>query len=380
MTSRILLAAVLIVPGLAAAQGVSVVPLEGGCPGLHDISVTGLTPGGNFGLVSANAAGPGLTVPGCGFNTDIGPAGIVVRVTRAADASGHFQLDVDIPTLACGLVVQAIDLDACASSNVSDFRNDVLDCACGGRVSEGDVVWAAVDAPAGASGISAGDRGVVVAGNTGVGGLEVLVQWDDWTSGHDGNCAVADCGECQPSTEANRWYVACADVGLDGVADEFDAWDESIWESLPPGFEYIRGTLQVTGDGAAMRSLDTWSVRGISSTLDKDESCDDHFIVLSEDPAMSWSWASSPGNMKFVWNCDNKYIYGPTSSAYTACADLAMYDIDINISGDTATFSTSPFCDDVELTDPLLSSGPLYVYIGADNDEGAAAWDRIEIR
>ena len=84
--------------------------------------------------------------------------------------------------------------------------------------------------------------------------------------------------------------------------------------------------------------------------------------------------------MKFVWNCTSKYIYGQSSSAFTPCADDGVYDIDISIAGDTATFSTSPFCDDVVLADPLLSSGPMYLYIGADNDTGPAVWDRIELR
>ncbi|MFT5460261.1 MAG: hypothetical protein ACI9K2_006778 [Myxococcota bacterium] len=210
----IFLAAALALPSAAMAQGLSVVPLEGGCPGVHDISITGLTPGGSFGLVSATGPGGGVTVPDCGFNTDIGPAGFALRVSGTASPDGSFQVSPAIPGPACGVSLQVVDLDACSSSNVSDFVNEALVCGCG-EYTEGDRVVAMVDSPAGASGILAGDSGVVVAGNDSV-GFETLVQWDGWDGGHDGNCGSSDCGECEPSASDNRWYVACDDIGMGG--------------------------------------------------------------------------------------------------------------------------------------------------------------------
>ncbi len=165
-----------------------------------------------------------------------------------------------------------------------------------------------------------------------------------------------------------------------GFADEFDAgFDASIWDSLPDGFDYVDGQLLVSGDSRTMRTVDTYVPTNISGTLTKEESCDDQHVVLSSDPFYSWSWSSTPGAISFVWNCDTKYIYGQSSSASTSCSELATYDISIDISGDTATFRTSPFCEDVVFADSLLTSGPLYMYIGADDDSGTASWDRIEL-
>jgi len=87
-----------------------------------------------------------------------------------------------------------------------------LTCGCGGTYYEGERVVAAVDSPSGASGVVAGQMGTVIAGNAAPSTLQVLIQWDGWTSGHDGNCTVSSCGSCTPSPVDNRWYTACDQV------------------------------------------------------------------------------------------------------------------------------------------------------------------------
>ena len=67
-------------------------------------------------------------------------------------------------------------------------------------------------APAGGLGqLARGGDGVILDGSGG--DLQVLIQWDRWTSGHDGNCGVADCGTCTASATNNRWWTACDQIG-----------------------------------------------------------------------------------------------------------------------------------------------------------------------
>ena len=73
----------------------------------------------------------------------------------------------------------------------------------------------------------------------------------------------------------------------------------------------------------------------------------------------------------------SKYIYGQSTSVSTSCADYADYDIEVSISGDDIVFSDSR-CDDLRLSDSLVSSGPLYVYVGADCDGCTAEWYSLE--
>jgi len=84
-----------------------------------------------------------------------------------------------------------------------------LGCGCGGTFYEGERVVATVDNPSGAGGVSVGDTGTVIAGNAPPSTLGVLIEWDGWSSGHDGNCSASDCGSCVPSPTNNRWYVVC---------------------------------------------------------------------------------------------------------------------------------------------------------------------------
>ncbi|HJL00732.1 MAG TPA: EGF domain-containing protein [Polyangiaceae bacterium LLY-WYZ-15_(1-7)] len=96
-----------------------------------------------------------------------------------------------------------------ACSSVTTQR---LTCGCDGRFSPGDRVMALVDGPSSARDVSRGRLGTIIAGNSGS-SLEMLVQWDGWTSGHDGNCSVADCGTCTASATDNRWWTACDQIG-----------------------------------------------------------------------------------------------------------------------------------------------------------------------
>ncbi len=86
-----------------------------------------------------------------------------------------------------------------------------LTCACDGNWTPGDRVVALVDSPSRASNVLQGRGGTVVAGNTGT--VQILVQWDAWTDGHDGRCSAAECGPCTASATDNRWWTACDQIG-----------------------------------------------------------------------------------------------------------------------------------------------------------------------
>jgi hypothetical protein len=85
----------------------------------------------------------------------------------------------------------------------------LLSCGCAGSFHEGERVRAAVGAPSSAPGLAIGTSGTAIAGSAGT--LPLLVQWDGWLSGHNGNCTFADCGTCVASG-TSRWYVLCSDV------------------------------------------------------------------------------------------------------------------------------------------------------------------------
>jgi len=88
-------------------------------------------------------------------------------------------------------------------------------CACDGYFREGSRVVALVEDPAGAFGLPLGTVGTALAG---VGGSLpwILVEWDDWLYGHDGNCMFSECGTCIPREDPpqGRWWVYCNKIDL----------------------------------------------------------------------------------------------------------------------------------------------------------------------
>ena len=138
--------------------------------------------------------------------------------------------------------------------------------------------------------------------------------------------------------------------------------------------------LHVYGGDKAMRYATTLSTTNglvISGSLNKNASCSDHFVVLTTGTTFSWSWASTSNQIKFVWNCDSKYIYsylGGTPS--TPCSTLADYAIKITISGSTVKFEDDR-CTTLQVTDAMVNSASLYLWIGGDCDSCTAVWHSL---
>ena len=230
-----LLTLLLSAPASASAFDVTFTPTEGVCPGPHDLDVTGAVPDTRIAFLTAEELMGGYPVPGCSSYTDVGPSGITHRQTIRTDGSGEIHRTVEIPEAACGLVVQGINLDTCSNGSVSVLGaiSEPLACACSGDYATGDRVVATVDSPDGAAGIMAGTMGTVVAGTDGP--LSILVEWDDWWYGHDGNCAVAECGSCVASPMNNRWWVGCDQItrpGLSCIEDRYEPNDDI--DTAPP--------------------------------------------------------------------------------------------------------------------------------------------------
>ena len=103
----------------------------------------------------------------------------------------------------CGDCVDSLDATTTSTSTSTDPLADaeVLTCACDGAFRVGERVE-----QIGTSGPPVGTMGTVISGYTS--SNMILVEWDDWFSGHNGNCAIASCGECIASG-SSRWWVYC---------------------------------------------------------------------------------------------------------------------------------------------------------------------------
>merc|ERR1719498_443995 len=115
----------------------------------------------------------------------------------------------------------------------------------------------------------------------------------------------------------------------------------------------------VQADGAMMRwkaahVFEGWKIVG---TFTKDSGCDDHLIVLSTSESERWSWGQSGNAVKFVWNCNSKYIYpkrGEDGPKSTSCSEHGEFKITIEIIGGVAKFSDDQGCNELTAKVPFL--------------------------
>ena len=119
----------------------------------------------------------------------------------------------------------------------------------------------------------------------------------------------------------------------------------------------------------------------IRGSLDKTNVCSDHYIKVSTQSSdSSYPWQTRPGFVTFVWNCDYRAIYGQTGVVSTYRPLRQTYDIQITIDESTVTFrDASGAGGDLSLPETIGTSGPLYVYVGADCDGCDAIWYSVEI-
>lgn len=108
----------LLCPGLAQAQSLDMV---GSCPGPVELSVTGLTPGGNFILLVGDAVGAGTISGGPCDGSAIGFESLVkfFGPITDVDGDGMFTATPSVPARACEVGFQVIDLETCDTSEVT---------------------------------------------------------------------------------------------------------------------------------------------------------------------------------------------------------------------------------------------------------------------
>jgi len=116
-----------------------------------------------------------------------------------------------------------------------------VDCACDAQYNVGDRVHAAVDNPQGATGILAGHCGTVLCGRDGGDDLNILIEWDDWFSGHD-NTSYCECGDGDSAGTSSCYWVDCPDIAAGcgggsgcGVGFVCDSGDPVPWCDEPSG-------------------------------------------------------------------------------------------------------------------------------------------------
>jgi hypothetical protein len=104
----------------AAAQTVTV---YGTCPGTLYFHAAGLTPGGEYQVLSAATTGSQamLTGPCAGVVTDLGADRFSQRIVRTADGDGVGEAEREMPGAACSFHLQIIDLETCELSGTFDM-------------------------------------------------------------------------------------------------------------------------------------------------------------------------------------------------------------------------------------------------------------------
>ncbi|MFT4625432.1 MAG: hypothetical protein ACI8PZ_004100 [Myxococcota bacterium] len=117
MRSLLLLALALAVPAIATAM--PTLSVSGDCPGPLDISVSGLTPGGNMTLLFSSGEGAGLVPAGAcrGAETGLDPVRWVLTAPDG-DGDGAMSFSPTVPPSACGMHMQVLDAGSCTLSSV----------------------------------------------------------------------------------------------------------------------------------------------------------------------------------------------------------------------------------------------------------------------
>ena len=111
----------------------------------------------------------------------------------------------------------------------------------------------------------------------------------------------------------------------------------------------------------------------IEADIVKTYSCNDHFFVLTELPSYTpWSWGTQNSVVKVVWNCNNLYIYGPTTSTYQSASTYATHHLHVYFTPTNVRVTT-----DINSIDMSLSytywMGNTRIWIGCDDDYNLGA-------
>jgi len=168
--------------------------------------------------------------------------------------------------------------------------------------------------------------------------------------------------------------------------DNFQRKNDNYWKYPPVAsnphdlFRYgtAGGSMWFNGDAedqAPVRTKWKFPSNGhgtrLKFSIDKNEACSSHFVVISPDPNYKFSWSSksAANTIKFMWNCETKYIYvdskDPNEHQKIKCDRKARYDIDIAVTPSGVRF-TDNICGTLAM--PNTMKEDFYVYVGASQD------------
>jgi hypothetical protein len=112
----------------------------------------------------------------------------------------------------CPVLAAALDSGWWVECNmIEPAHEEMIGSVCSGTYSVGSRVVSTVDNPADSAGLQAGSNGTVVCGASNL-DKPLLVSWDGWHDGHDGNDFCTDPGNHPPDGEDTSWWIFCSDV------------------------------------------------------------------------------------------------------------------------------------------------------------------------
>jgi hypothetical protein len=78
----------------------------------------------------------------------------------------------------------------------------------------------------------------------------------------------------------------------------------------------------------------------VTVVVDKDESCDDHYVAFSTSASPSaFSWSSASDRVLFAFNCDTKTIYSSYTEVESYCSTYGTNTWSLTLSATTATWT-----------------------------------------
>ena len=174
-----------------------------------------------------------------------------------------------------------------------EFEDGALvDCVCDAQYHSGDRVVSTVDNPSDNGEIFLGSAGTVVCGNSEYD--VILVDWDDVTTGHNGN-DYCECGD-GPLPEYSGWWVYCNEIEMDDGEDGDPVYfEKEDWADVsdPDNWDHITESVAITrGDNQGLFNpyqQDGYDYEGPSGTL---------WAPMSTEEAME---ALDTGNVYFSW-------------------------------------------------------------------------------
>ena len=78
----------------------------------------------------------------------------------------------------------------------------------------------------------------------------------------------------------------------------------------------------------------------VTAVVEKDESCDDHYVAFSTSPnPTAFSWSSASDRVLFVFDCDNKVIFSTAGGNSVACSTRGQSTWSLTLTATTATWT-----------------------------------------